>query len=238
MEEARSRGSSDEVATSPIQPEMDIALSTKTMRSLLNKITDITFQKISEQMLQIKLLENPESIELLPTDKERMLPIVQTLISNVCVLERNEEAINIYVRAFCKLKEKWQGRQGHILMETTMSELGKFFVEYSKLPENEIDDLKRNKCFKLCRFISILYQENAISMKLIVAILQTFCKETKTSVEVFCKIFGDCKNKLMQDEVFMAKMFTKYKTFLETISKSDSFSPMYKFMCLNILENL
>jgi hypothetical protein len=211
----------------------------KRMKVYLNKITDRTFDKISGEMLQVVILEDPLSEESKESDKEKMLPIVQTFISTVCVFERNEEAMNVYVKSFCKLRTQWKGRQGRVLTELMMSELMKFFVEYSKVPESENTEentKRRNSCFKLCRFVSLLYQEGVLSLKAIVTILQSFCKNDKLSLEVFCKIFSGCQEKLMTDEFFMAKIFGRYKSFLEGIVSSEDHESMHKFMCMNILD--
>lgn len=205
------------------------------MKSLLNKITDRTFHKISDEMLQITILENLTDSDGNELDKSKMEPIIQTFISNVCVPERNTETMNVYVKAFCKLKDKWSGRQGRVLMELMMAELGKFFVEYSKM--TEYDNSIRNKSFKLCLFISMLYQENGVGIRLVLAILQTFCKEDKHAVEIFCKIFSNCRVKLMSEEIFKTKVLSNYKKFLEKIRDSE-IDYMYKAMCLDILDKL
>lgn len=224
----------------------------KRMKSYLNKITNGTFDKISGEMLQVNLLEDPLSEESKESDKEKMLPIVQMFISTVCVFERNEEAMNLYVRSFCKLRDHWKGRQGRVLTELMMSELLKFFVDYSKTSksdsgvdvtiesglDSEENIKRRNSCFKLCRFVSLLYQEGVLGLKSIVAILQTFCKHDKLSLEVFCKLFSGCQDKLMSDEFFMTKIFGRYKSFLETIVSSEDHESMHKFMCMNILDKI
>lgn len=216
----------------------------KRMKSYLNKITDRTFDKISGEMLQVNLLDDPLSEDSKENDKEKMLPIVQTFISTVCVFERNEEAMNVYVKSFCKLRNQWKGRQGRILTELMMSELMKFFVDYSKAstsdtdPDSEENIKRRNSCFKLCRFVSLLYQEGVLSLKAIVTILQAFCKHDKLSLEVFCKLFSGCQEKLMTDEFFVSKIFGRYKSFLETIVSSEDHESMHKFMCMNILDKI
>jgi hypothetical protein len=213
----------------------------KRMKVYLNKITDRTFDKISGEMLQVVLLDDPLSEESKENDKEKMLPIVQTFISTVCVFERNEEAMNVYVKSFCKLRTQWKGRQGRVLTELMMAELMKFFVEYSKSPESdktEENTKRRNSCFKLCRFVSLLYQEGVLNLKGVVTILQAFCKHDKLSLEVFCKLFSGCQEKLMTDEFFMLKIFGRYKLFLENIVASEDHESMHKFMCLNILESI
>jgi hypothetical protein len=211
----------------------------KKMKSNLNKITERTFPKISDEILQIILIEDPHNEDSLPSDKENMLPIVQTFIANVCVFERNDEAMNVYVKVFCKLKDKWVGRQGRILMELMMSELSKFFKEYSTTKEEDIDEKKRNDCFKLCKFVSVLYIEGAIGLRLVLAIMQAFYNPNKITLEVFCKLFAGCRGKLLKDETFRSSsLFDKYKIFLETSSKSPSLEPMYRFMCQDILEKL
>jgi hypothetical protein len=211
----------------------------KKMKANLNKITERSFPKISDEILQIVLLENPLEEECLPSDKENMLPIIQTFIANVCVLERNDEAMNVYVKVFCKMKDKWIGRQGRILMEMMMSELSKFFKEYSSLSEDSIDDRKRNNCFKLCKFVSVLYIEGGIGLRLVLAILQAFYNPNKNTLEVFCKLFSGCRVKIMKDSTFRSSsLFDKYKTFLDTCSKSTSLEPMYKFMCQDILDKM
>ena len=211
----------------------------KKMKSNLNKITERSFPKISDEILQIILLENPLEEESLPSDKENMLPVIQTFIANVCVLERNDEAMNVYVKVFCKLKDKWIGRQGRILMEMMMSELSKFFKEYSSSFEESIDDRKRNNCFKLCKFVSLLYMEGAIGLRLVLAIMQAFYNPNKMTLEVFCKLFSGCRVKLLNDSTFRSSsLFDKYKTFLETCNKSASVEPMYRFMCLDLLDKM
>ena len=215
----------------------------KRMKSYLNKITNGTFDKISGEMLQINLLDDPMSEEGQESDKEKMLPIVQMFISTVCVFERNEEAMNLYVRSFCKLRNNWKGRQGRVLTELMMSELLKFFVEYSKAAASEVEESeetikRRNSCFKLCRFVSLLYQEGVLGLKSIVTILQAFCKNDKLSLEVFCKLFSGCQEKLMTDEFFVSKIFGRYKSFLENIVSSETHESMHKFMCMNILDKI
>jgi hypothetical protein len=211
----------------------------KKMKSNLNKITERSFPKISDEILQIVLLDNPLEDECLPSDKENMLPVIQTFISNVCVLERNDEAMNVYVKVFCKLKDKWIGRQGRVLMEMMMTELSKFFKEYSSLTEESIDDKKRNSCFKLCKFVSLLYMEGAVGLRLVLAILQAFYNPNKMTLEVFCKLFAACRVKLLNDSTFRtSSLFDKYKNFLETSSKSPTLEPMYKFMCQDILDKM
>jgi hypothetical protein len=220
----------------------------KRMNSLLNKISDLSFQKISDEMLVVNLLENPMEEEAIPEDKDKMLPIVKTFIANICQPACGPEIMKVYTRAFCKLKDNWKGRQGRILTEIMMAELSKFFVDYSKgLTDTSIKPIdsscddevkKRLKCFKLCNFVSLLYKEGAVSLRLIIAILQSFFKNDKLSLEVFCKLFALCQDKLMKDDTFRSKVFEKYKVFLEENSKSSVHEPMYKFMCLNILDSL
>jgi hypothetical protein len=213
----------------------------KRMNSLLNKITDRTFQRISDEMLLVNLLENPTSEDAIPEDKDKMLPVIQTFIANVCQPACGVEIMKVYAKSFCKLKDNWKGRQGRILTELMMAELSKFFLEYSKTPTcgDEEQDVKiRNKCFKLCTFVALLYSEGAVGLRLVIAILQSFFKNDKLSLEVFCKLFAACQEKLMNDETFKSKVFAKYKNFLEENSKSESQEAMHKFMCLNILDSL
>lgn len=229
----------------------------KRMNSLLNKITDLSFQRISDEMLVVNLLDEPLKEEAIPEDKDKMLPIVKTFIANICQPACGPEIMKVYTKAFCKLKDNWKGRQGRILTEIMMAELSKFFAEYSKnlnknpetivsgedsvkSPEEiaEQEAKKRLKCFKLCNFVALLYQEGAVSFRLIIAILQSFFKNDKLYLEVFCKLFAACQSKLMKDETFRSKVFEKYKVFLEENSKSVEHDAMYKFMCLNILDSL
>jgi hypothetical protein len=90
----------------------------------------------------------------------------------------------------------------------------------------------------LCTFVSLLYTEGAVGLRLVVAILQSFFKSDKLSLEVFCKLFAACQEKLMNDETFKSKVFDKYKRFLEENSKSGQQENMHKFMCLKILDSL
>jgi hypothetical protein len=92
----------------------------KKFKSCLNKISERNYPKISDEMLTIHLLDEPESSESKPTDKEAMLPVIETFMANVCVFERNIEAINFYTKTFCKLKDNWKGRQGRVLTENMM----------------------------------------------------------------------------------------------------------------------
>jgi hypothetical protein len=225
----------------------------KRMNSLLNKITDLSFQRISDEMLVVNLLDDPLEDEAIPEDKDKMLPIVKTFIANICQPACGPEIMNVYAKAFSKLKDNWKGRQGRILTEIMMAELSKFFTDYSKnLNFSSVDDSvetsvedklaeeakKRLKCFKLCNFVSFLYKDGAVSLRLVIAILQSFFKNDKLYLEVFCKLFAACQDKLMKDETFRSKVFEKYKVFLEENSKSVVHEPMYKFMCLNILDSL
>ncbi len=213
----------------------------KRMNSLLNKITERTFHRISDEMLLVNLLENPNSEDAIPEDKDKMLPIIQTFIANVCQPACGPEIMKVYAKSFCKLKDTWKGRQGRILTELMMAELSKFFLQYSKAPTcgDEDQDVKvRNKCFKLCTFVALLYSEGAVGLRLVLAILQSFFKNDKLSLEVFCKLFSACQEKLMSDETFKSKVFAKYKHFLEENSKSETQEAMHKFMCLNILDSL
>lgn len=217
----------------------------KRMNSLLNKITDLSFQRISDEMLVVNLLDNPLEEDAIPEDKDKMLPIVKTFMANICQPACGPEIMKVYSRAFCKLKDNWKGRQGRILTEIMMAELSKFFADYSKNLYSETsaevsaedEAKKRLKCFKLCTFVSLLYQEGAVGLRLVLAILQSFFKNDKLSLEVFCKLFAACQDKLMKDETFKSKVFEKYKTFLEENSKSTAHEAMYKFMCLNILDS-
>jgi len=215
----------------------------KRFKSCLNKISERNFPKISDEMLTIHLLEEPENLEINPFDKEGMLPVVETFIANVCVFERNIEAINVYAKTFCKLKDNWKGRQGKVLMEVMLSELSKFFPEYNKAveasdiePDSETWIRKRNHCLKLCQFTSALYNEGGVGIKLIIVILNLFMKPQKESIEVFCKLFSSSLDKLMKDEIFQSKILPKFKNFLEEHQKSKILEPMYRFMCLEILD--
>jgi hypothetical protein len=211
----------------------------KKIRSYLNKVTAVTLEKISEEMLTINILEDVDNAESQSSDKDNMLPVVETFISNVCVFERNDEAMNTYVKVFCKLTEKWRGRQGSVLMSTMMQELSKFFAEYKQcILDNEIEDKRRNQCFKLCRFVSLLYIENLVSLKLVVAFLETFCKTEKFSLEVFCKIFGLTYEKLKTEKIFVDKLMNKYKNFLKDNSESTELEYIHKFMCLECFEKM
>lgn len=213
----------------------------KRMNSLLNKITDHSFERISDEMLIVNLLDDPTSEDAIPEDKNKMLPIVNTFMANICQPACGPEIMKVYSKSFCKLKDNWKGRQGRILTEIMMAELSKFFTEYSKYitaEDFEEDSKRRLKCFKLCNFVSLLYQEGAVGLRLVIAILQSFFKTDKLSLEVFCKLFSGCQVKLMKDETFKSKVFEKYKTFLEENSKSERHESMYKFMCLNILDSL
>lgn len=226
------------IATSRLTPT-----PIKRFKSCLNKISERNFPKISDEMLTIHLLEEPENLEENSSDKESMLPVVETFMANVCVFERNIEAINVYTKTFCKLKDNWKGRQGKVLMETMLSELSKFFPEYNKLIESsefESDSeawiKKRNQCLKLCQFTSGLYNEGGVSIKLILVILTLFMKPKKECIEVFCKLFSGSQEKLMKDELFNSKILPKFKGFLEEHHKSKTLEPMYRFMCLEILD--
>lgn len=228
---------------SPSSPT--IPLENKRMRSYLNKITERNFPKISDEMLTVVLLSNPDSFDSQENDREIMLPITQNFISNVCVFERNDEAMIIYVKAFCKLKEKWIGRHGKVFFEVTMSEIHKNFVDYKNLMEMEdLDEdsaefrKSRNNCLKLCRFMSLLYSEGAIGLKLILAILQTFVNDRKHSVEVFCKLFGYALEKLNTEEIFRLKVLQKYKTHLQEMTRKYETECFYKFLCLEILDKI
>jgi hypothetical protein len=217
-------------------PEVRPVDKIKKIKSSLNKITDRTFEKISEELLRFELLDNPSSEECIITDKDNMLPVIQAFISNICVFEHNDEAMTVQVKLFCKLKDKWIGRQGRILMEIMMSELSKFFKEYAEL--TEVDEKKRNSCFKLVKFVSLLYNENAVSMRLVVAILQTYRKNDKMHLEVFCKLFAACQKKLLSNTDFREKVLHNYKSYLEVSSKSTELDTMYRFMCQNILDEI
>jgi hypothetical protein len=220
----------------------------KRIKSCLNKISERNFPKISDEMLTIHLLDEPENEEVSSLDKETMLPMVETFMSNVCVFERNVEAMGIYTKAFCKIKDNWKGRQGRVLMEVMISELGKFFTEYNKSidleseEKNEVQELrelrskKRNHCLKLSQFVAMLYNEGGVSIRLVLVILQMYLKNKKDHIEIFCKLLSGCQTKLMKDETFRSKVFDKYKAFLTENSKSKDIEPMYRFMCLEVLE--
>lgn len=220
----------------------------KRMNSLLNKISSISFERFYNEMLTMTILDDPMENDAVLGDKDKMLPIVKTFMANICQPACGPEIMKVYSKVFSKLKDNWKGRQGRILTEIMMSELSKFFTEYSKNPaspssvseDNDISDeaKRRLKCFKLCSFVALLYQDGAVGLRLVVAVLQTFLKNDKLSLEVFCKIFSGCQDKLMKDETFKSKVFEKYKSFLEENSKSTEHEAMYKFMCLNILETL
>jgi hypothetical protein len=194
-------------------------------------------------MLTIHLLEEPEKDEVTSEDKVTMLPMVETIMANVCVFERNIEAIALYTKAFCKIKDNWKGRQGRVLMEVMISELGKFFTEYSKILDSHSEGIgpevwtkKRNQCLKLSQFVAMLYNEGGVSMKLVIVILQMYLKSKKDHIEVFCKLFSGCQEKLMKDETFRSKVLDKYKNFLSENQQSKDLESMYRFMCLEILE--
>lgn len=222
----------------------------KYLRSSLNKITDRTLEVLSEKLLRVHILENYESDTSEESDKERILPILQTFIANVCVFERNEEAMLLYVKTFCKLRTKWEGRQGNVLMQGMLIELSKFFTEYSSLGSSEPLDPEemsryRNKCFKLCRFLSLLYENEAIGIRPILAILQNFCKSKdsgsnnlKLSLEVFCKLFTYCHTRLLKDPAFKEKVLPKYKDHLHKMMEFYEKDYQYKFMCLDLLDKL
>ena len=221
----------------------------KRLKSCLNKITERSFPKISDEMLTIHLLDEPEKEEVSSEDKLTMLPMVETFMANVCVFERNIEAIGLYTKAFCKIKDNWKGRQGRVLMEVMMSELGKFFTEYNKMIEMDqtesVQDLdpdfrskKRNQCLKLSQFVAMLYNEGGVSIRLVLVILQMFMKSKKDHLEVFCKLFSECRVNLVKDETFRTKVLAKYKNFLKENQQSTDLESMYRFMCLEILEKI
>jgi len=215
----------------------------KKIKSCLNKISERNFDKISDEILSIQLLEDLDETEVKDSDKEIVLPVVETFMANICVFERNNEAINIYTKTFCKLKNKWKGRQKDVLMDIMMSELAKFFNEYNKsiqsesiLESSEEWILKRNQCLKICQFVSSLYNEEAVGIKLILVILNLFMKPKKESIEVFCKLVMGCQTKLMSEELFRTKILPKYKTFLQEHHSSKTLEPMYRFLCLEVLD--
>jgi len=215
----------------------------KKFKSCLNKISERNYPKISDEMLTIHLLDEPESSESKPTDKEAMLPVVETFMANVCVFERNIEAINFYTKTFCKLKDNWKGRQGRVLTENMMTELANFFLDYDSTIQSDKTDCdseewicKRNKCIKLCQFISALYKENGIGIKLVLVILNKFKKDKKESIEVFCRLFSGCIDKLLEDNLFKTKFLPIFKEFITTHQRSEKLEPMYRFMCLEIIE--
>jgi hypothetical protein len=227
----------------------------KKFKSCLNKISERNYPKISDEMLTIHLLDEPESSESKSTDKEAMLPVVETFMANVCVFERNIEAINFYTKTFCKLKDNWKGRQGKVLAEIMMSELANFFLDYDatiQTGKTECDSeewiCKRNKCVKLCQFISALYKEDGVGIKLVLVILKKFMQskrnpETneiiplpKECIEVFCRIFSGCLDKLLKDKNFTPSMLKIFKDFIITHQRSETLEPMYRFMCLEILD--
>jgi hypothetical protein len=227
----------------------------KKFKSCLNKISERNYPKISDEMLTIQLIDEPENLESKASDKENMLPAVETFMANVCVFERNIEAINFYTKTFCKLKNNWRGRQGRILSEVMMSELAKFFLDYDSTiqADNTSSDseewiCKRNKCVKLCQFISALYKEDGVGIKLVLVILKKFMQpkcnpETneliqprKESIEVFCRLFSGCIDKLLKDKNFTPDMLKVFKDFIAIHQRSETLEPMYRFMCLEILD--
>jgi hypothetical protein len=221
----------------------------KKFKSCLNKISERNYVKISDEMLTIHLLDEPENPEAKASDKEAMFPVIETFMANVCVFERNIEAINFYTKTFCKLKNNWKGRQGRVLAENMMSELANFFLDYNstiQADQTACDSeewiSKRNKCVKLCQFISALYKEDGVGIKLVLVILKKFMQTNdpssirKESIEVFCRLFSGCIDKLMKDKSFTPGMLKVFKDFIGTHQRSDTLEPMYRFMCLEILD--
>jgi len=221
----------------------------KKFKSCLNKISERNYAKISDEMLTIHLLDEPENLESKVSDKENMLPVIETFMANVCVFERNIEAINFYTKTFCKLKNNWKGRQGRVLAESMMSELANFFLNYDSTIQSEKTDCdseewicKRNKCVKLCQFISALYNEDGVGIKLVLVILKKFMQTNestiirKESIEVFCRLFSGCIDKLLKDKNFTPGMLRVFKEFISTHQRSETLEPMYRFMCLEILD--
>jgi hypothetical protein len=227
----------------------------KKFKSCLNKISERNYPKISDEMLNIHLLDEPESLESKSSDKENMIPVIETFMANVCVFERNIEAINFYTKTFCKLKNNWKGRQGRVLAESMMSELANFFIDYDSTIQNEKTSSdseewisKRNKCVKLCQFISALYKEDGVGIKLVLVILKKFMQSkqnpetkeisplSKESIEVFCRLFSGCIDKLVKDKNFTPEMLRIFKGFIATHQRSETLEPMYRFMCLEILD--
>lgn len=229
-------------------PEMFISRSStpnpiKKFKSCLNKISERNYPKISDEMLTIHILEEPENPESKPSDKDSMLTVVETFMANVCVFERNVEAIQFYTKTFLKLKNNWKGRQGRVLAEVMMSELANFFIEFDSIiqtanlkEDSEEWILKRNKCIKLCQFVSTLYKEDGIGIKLVLVILNKFKKDKKESIEVFCRLFSGCIDKLLEDNTFKTRFLPIFKEFVVMHQKSETLEPMYRFMCLEILE--
>jgi hypothetical protein len=215
----------------------------KKFKSCLNKISERNFPKISDEMLTIHLLEEPENPISNPSDKDVMLTVVETFMANVCVFERNIEAIQFYTKTFLKLKNNWKGRQGRVLAEVMMSELANFFIDFDNIIQNSTlkEDseewiLKRNKCIKLCQFVSTLYKEDGVGIKLVLVILNKFKKDKRESIEVFCRLLSGCVEKLMEDVQFKTRFLPVFKEFIEMHQKSETLEPMYRFMCLEILE--
>jgi hypothetical protein len=219
----------------------------KKFKSCLNKISERNYPKISDEMLTIHLLDEPENPESKASDKESMIPVVETFMANVCVFERNIEAINFYTKTFCKLKNNWKGRQGRILTEVMMLELANFFIDYNATIQAEKTSsdseewiCKRNKCVKLCQFISALYKEDGVGIKLVLVILKKFMQTNesirKESIEVFCRLFSGCIDKLLKDKNFTPDMLRVFKDFISTHQRSETLEPMYRFMCLEILD--
>lgn len=224
----------------------------KKLKNILNKITERTFDKLSDEMLLIDLLDKPEEIEENEIDMDIMSPFVESFFTSVCVKERNVEALKVYTRLFGKLKLKWKGRQGSILMKCMLSEISSFFKGYKEMIkdmnfEDEKSNEDRNKCIKLCHFVGNLYKDDLVKIQLVLVILNFFKKfleENKTVfdskyleiLEAFSVLFSSCQVKLIKDEIFIEKFLTNYKKFIEFHYEHKDIPSMYRFACLELLE--
>jgi hypothetical protein len=224
----------------------------KKLKNILNKITERTFDKLSDEMLLIDLLDNPEEIEEKEIDMDIMSPFIESFVASICVKERNIEALKVYTRLFGKLKLKWKGRQGSILMKCMLFEISSFFKSYKEMIkdmnfEDEKSNEDRNKCIKLCHFVGNLYKDDLVKIQLVLVILNFFKKyleENKTVfdskyleiLEAFSVLFSSCQEKLLEEEIFVDKFLVNYKNFIQFHYENKEIPSMYRFACLELLE--
>jgi len=203
-----------------------IAPEIRKIKSILNKTTNDTYSGLIKDVLQVNVLDELDNSELVEDetrkniDYQKMLPIVQIFLVNICFGKEDADTIRIYTQIFCEMRKKWTGRQGKVLLRVMISEIDKFFKNYLS---TEIDDNERRKCFCIIRFFCGLYNEKVIPSQMVLVVNNSFCGDAEIKVEAFHR-FISYTSKEIKKEAIYARFKPSFEDLMRRSIKRTDFS--------------
>jgi hypothetical protein len=206
-------------------------------RRILNKITDDnrTYEGYLENILRIDVIKPDSDSE---NDKEIMLPIVASFLGMIYEDKETNSTIFLYGRLFIDLVQKWNGRQGKVLLSTMILKINEFIQDYHshKISDGDlIEDVKRRRCFCILKFLYYIYDKNSdiIPGKIIMVIMEKFFPTTtpinELHLEVFLRLLTQNYSKLKDEKIFQVKLKEKYLNLLKNNINTVFSSRQYNY---------